>query len=150
MGTTGVDGVGGAGTGLIEVTPGTQPLVSFDSGAWVEVTAECEDQLPSEVEFQIAADGRVVALNMLGEPVCTDTVEDVRDELAELGRAEEASSLAAAYLVTIGLALPGEGWDGADPSPQPSSQPDMPGTGMRLGSAPADEVEEADPSPQPS
>ncbi len=141
-----------AGTGLVEVEPGTQPLLAFDSATSMGVSEACGDRIPGEVEFQIASDGRVVALNLEGVPVCADSVENVQEELANLGRVEEADSLGAAYLVTLGLAIPGEGWDRGDPSPQPSSQPDgpRPESGMRIGSAPGDEVEEADPSPQPS
>ena len=136
--------------GLVEVPPDTEPLLAFDLGD-DSLPDECDDQIPVGAEFRIATDGRVVALDTDGVAVCTDSVEKVQRELEANGRQAEASTLFASYQVSLGLGIPPGSINGADPTPQPSSQPTRdPESGTQLGSAPGDEVEEADPSPQPS
>lgn len=131
---------------IVEVPPDTQPLAVFGSSGWQAVEDDCEGKIPEQVEFQIVTSNRLVAVDRSGAPVCTDSVEDVQEELEANGRYEEAQDVWQSYLVTLGLAVPGI--DRGDPSPQPSTLPSMRTTppdphdtdGMNAG----------DPSPQPS
>jgi len=136
----------GESSAIIEVPPDTQPLAVFASSDWEEVDDDCEGKIPERVEFQIVTSNRLVAVDDSGMPVCSDSVEDVQEELQATGRYDEAQDVWQSYLVALGLAVPGIA--NGDPSPQPSTLPSMrtnPGDphdteGMNAG----------DPSPQPS
>lgn len=138
------DDLGGAGSTLVEVAPGTEPLAAVGSDAWQDAPPSCDDRLSGEVRFELAsaAEGLVAAVDTSGDVVCVDSLESVQEELEEEGREEDADHLGDAYLVAIGFAYVPDSDSIAmgDPSPQPSTDP------MRAngGSRPAD------PSPQPS
>ena len=149
-------GDGDASSELIEVAPGTEPLRSFDSDTWMLVASTCEDHLPRVVEFRIAHSGVVVALDVDGIPVCSDSVEDVQDELVANGRLDESEELGQSYLVAVGGGVPG-GISSGDPTPQPSieaidarERASAGHSGTGTGSAPGDDMDKGDPSPQPS
>jgi len=131
---------------LVEVPPDTRPLAVFPSAEWEAVEDDCEGKIPEQVEFQIVTTNRLVAVDQSGMPVCTDSVEDVQEELEATGRYDEAQDVWQSYLVTLGLAAPGI--DAGDPSPQPSVLPSMRTTPG--GPRDAEGANAGDPSPQPS
>ncbi len=138
---------GGHTAGLVEVGADTDPLTSVSSDAWRRAPRDCHGRLPADVSFELVREGFVVAIDGLGNPLCVDTVENVQRELEGDGRLSEASDLEDAYLLAIGLAIPGTDIDTGDPSPQPSSE--------AMDTSPADpadtaDIDEGDPSPQPS
>ncbi|MGE0789629.1 MAG: hypothetical protein AB7S26_28410 [Sandaracinaceae bacterium] len=146
-------GVPSTGSFLDEVSADTEPLATSDEDEWEDAPAGCEGLLDGSIHFELAqgTDGRLlVAIDLSGEVICTDTLAGIQDELVDAGRVDEARDLACALAVTIGTAVPSTGADsvrfdptGDDPSPQPSHPSSM----GSMGSSPS---QPADPSPQPS
>ena len=123
----------GVAGGLVEVAAGTEPLAPLEEEAAWESAPDCEDRIDGTLQFALAADGRIAALDNEGDVVCVDSVADVQTELADEGRLGDAEDLGDAYLVAIGRGFVPSAEDIAagDPSPQPS-------------------LPYGDPSPQPS
>lgn len=150
MGTPG-DGAEGAGINeLIEVDSDVAPLRTVDSDGWQAAPTNCHNRLIAVVDFELVRAGVVVALDASGEPVCVDTIDNVRTELERAGRVSESSDLGDAYLLAMGFAIPAMDIASGDPSPQPSCR-DVDSSGASPAS-PGDKsgVDRGDPSPQPS
>lgn len=126
------DDAAGARSWLVEVTPGTEPLEPIGSDELASAP-DCENRIEGSLQFAIASDGRIAAIDAEGDVVCVDSVEEVQDELAEDGRLADAEALGDSYLVAMGFGYVPSAEDIAagDPSPQPS-------------------LPSGDPSPQPS
>lgn len=138
---------GARSTGLVEVHSGIEPLGSVSSDAWQDAPPDCHGRLPIDVRFELVREGLVVALDVAGNPLCVDTIDNVQRELQGSGRVSEASDLEDAYLLAVGLAIPNDDISAGDPTPQPSSE------GMNASPAdPTDtgEIDKGDPTPQPS
>lgn len=126
------DDTAGAGSWLVEVAPGTEPLDPIEGGE-LQSAPDCENRIEGSLQFAIASDGRIAAVDAEGDVVCVDSVGEVQDELTEDGRLADAEALGDSYLVAMGFGYVPSAEDIAagDPSPQPS---------LPMG----------DPSPQPS
>ncbi len=136
---------GSSASGLVEITPETEPLASVPTEVWVAAPAGCEDLLAAAVTFRLAsaADGLVAAMDAAGRVVCVDTVDAVQEELQEEGDDARADQLGAQFLLAAGLAgFPSpEMLVAGDPTPQPNvgaSAPSMAGAAN------------GDPTPQPN
>ncbi|MEZ4335344.1 MAG: hypothetical protein R3B82_01840 [Sandaracinaceae bacterium] len=146
------DDVEGATSAAVSVPSDTEVLGHVRSDSWMYVADTCEDRLPDHAEFRLVSGDLLLALDESGEPVCTDAVDDIQEELIETGRVEESRRLGDSYLLTVGIAIPVHR---GDPSPQPSIQDTdqvAGATGARgtIRDTPDDQTRAGDPSPQPS